>query len=78
MKDAEHYFVVRWTKRDGFVLDDSTLMIWSDDKPLYDPNAEEDGWFSAKPNSTVGKKDTELYRLLEAALVKIARRKPKK
>lgn len=74
---AEHYFVVKWTKRDGFVVDDETLMIWSDDKPLYDADDEEDGWFAANPNSTIGRKDSELSEILRSALAKIARKKPR-
>lgn len=74
--NAEHYFVVKWTKRDGFVVDDETLMIWSDDKPLYDADADDDGWFAAKPNSTIGRKDSELSEILRSALAKIARKKP--
>lgn len=75
-KHVEHYFVVKWTKRDGFVVDDETLMIWSDDNPLYDPDAEEHGWFAAKPNSKIEKKDLELSEILRSALAKIARKKP--
>jgi len=65
---VEHYFVVKWTERDGFVLDDDTLMIRFDDRPLYD--VEEDGWIHVPDKGEVGVRDSDLHFRLRNLLSK--------
>jgi len=72
---VEHYFVVKWTERDGFVLDDETLMIRFDDRPLYEVESiyhdgvmGEDGWLRVPKKGKVADRDADLGRRLRRML----------
>jgi len=72
---VEHYFVVKWTERDGFVLDDETLMIRFDDRPLYEVESVyhdgvmgEDGWLRIPKRGKVADRDAELHLRLSDML----------
>lgn len=71
----EHYFVVKWTERDGFVLDDETLMIRFDDRPLYEVESVyhdgvlgEEGWLHVPKKGKVADRDADLSRRLREML----------
>jgi len=71
----EHYFVVKWTEREGFVLDDETLMIRFDDRPLYEVESVyhdgvmgEDGWLRVPGKGKVADRDADLGRRLRKLL----------
>jgi len=78
----EHYFVVKWTQRDGFVLDDETLMIRFDDRPLYEvesvnhdkhrlddvPDRCEQGWLRVPRSGKIADRDADLGRRLRRML----------
>jgi len=71
----EHYFVVKWTERDGFVLDDETLMIRFDDRPLYEVESVyhdgvlgEQGWLRVPKKGKVADRDADLGRRLRRML----------
>lgn len=67
----EHYFVVKWTERDGFVLDDDTLMVRFDDRPLYE--VEEDDWVRVPEKGKVGVRDSDLHSSLSEKLEEMRR-----
>lgn len=71
----EHYFVVKWTERDGFVLDDETLMIRFDDRPLYEVESiyhdgvmGEEGWLRVPKKGKIADRDADLSRRLREML----------
>jgi len=81
----EHYFVVKWTERDGFVLDDDTLMIRFDDRPLYEVESVyhdgvlgEQGWCRVPKRGKVADRDADLGRRLRRMLSTKKKRKRRK